>query len=86
MDSRMAIVPHLLLLPSLGIGHLIPFAKLAKRLATQGFLVSFFISSCHGLPIARNKIAYVDNIHILELHILDEINPQANDNESYTLD
>jgi UDP-glucosyl transferase 73C len=78
--------PHLLLLPSLGIGHLIPFSELAKRLAARGFLVSFFVSSSHGLSIARKKMADTANIRIVELHLSQEIKPEATENESNATD
>lgn len=68
--------PHLILLPSLGIGHLIPFTELAKKLAARGFLISFVVTP-HGLSIARNKIADAANIHIVELHLSEEIKPEA---------
>jgi hypothetical protein len=86
-DCRMAApAPHLFLLPSLGIGHLIPFTELAKRLAARRFLVSFFVSSDHGLSIARNKIADAANIRIVELHLSHQINTEASDSKSYASD
>jgi UDP-glucosyl transferase 73C len=78
--------PHLFLLPSLGIGHLIPFTELAKRLAARRFLVSLFVSSGHGLSIARNKIADAANIRIVELHLSHQINIEASDSKSYASD
>lgn len=78
-------VPHLVLVPSLGIGHLIPFTVLAKRLATRGFLVSLLVTP-HGLSLARNKIANEANIRIVELHLSHEIEPQAIDSKSYAPD
>lgn len=77
--------PHLLLLPSLGIGHLIPFTELAKRLATRGFFVSFLVTR-HGLSIARNKLADEANISIVELHLSHGEDPEAIDSKSYSSD
>uniref|UniRef100_A0A0D6R1R7 Glycosyltransferase n=1 Tax=Araucaria cunninghamii TaxID=56994 RepID=A0A0D6R1R7_ARACU len=63
--------PHLVLLPSLGRGHLIPMLGLATRLAARGFIISLLLAPHHS-PFARNRLAAESSsldIRLLELDL-----------------
>uniref|UniRef100_A0A0C9QT92 Glycosyltransferase n=1 Tax=Wollemia nobilis TaxID=56998 RepID=A0A0C9QT92_9CONI len=72
--------PHLVLLPSLGRGHLIPMLELSTRLAARGFIISLLLAPHHS-PFARNRLAVESSsldIRLLELDLPpnDTVNPQ----------
>ncbi|GLJ43467.1 hypothetical protein SUGI_0903730 [Cryptomeria japonica] len=63
---------HVMLLPSLGHGHLIPFMQLAQKLAAKGLTI-IFVTTFHHIPSLRKKVdgareAGLD-IHLLEMEI-----------------
>ncbi|KAI3955302.1 hypothetical protein MKX01_039739, partial [Papaver californicum] len=57
MEATSEIVqPHIIMLPSPGMGHLIPFIELAKRLVlNHGFSVTFTIPTDTGSPSKAQK-------------------------------
>ncbi|GLJ55506.1 hypothetical protein SUGI_1191840 [Cryptomeria japonica] len=63
---------HVMMLSSLGHGHLIPFMQLAQKLAAKGLTVSF-VTTFHHIPSLRKKVngaceAGLD-IHLLQMEI-----------------
>ncbi|GLJ43473.1 hypothetical protein SUGI_0903840 [Cryptomeria japonica] len=63
---------HVMLLSSLGHGHLIPFMQLAKNLASKGLTVSF-VTTFHHIPSLQNKVEEAQkaglDIHLVEVEI-----------------
>ncbi|XP_047336621.1 hydroquinone glucosyltransferase-like [Impatiens glandulifera] len=65
----MAIIPHLVMAPSVGMGHLIPQVEIAKRLVQlHGFSVTFLIPG-DGPPSTSQK-AFLDSLPEKMDHIL----------------
>eukprot|EP01018_Ginkgo_biloba_P013103 Gb_10131 [translate_table: standard] len=62
--------PHLVLIPSLGIGHLIPFMELSKKLAGRGFAISFLVSH-HHVTFVQAKLSTAITAHGLDIRIID---------------
>eukprot|EP01018_Ginkgo_biloba_P013104 Gb_10130 [translate_table: standard] len=62
--------PHLVLIPSLGIGHLIPFMELSKKLAGRGFTISFLVTY-HHLTLVQTKLSTAITDHGLDIRIID---------------
>eukprot|EP01018_Ginkgo_biloba_P038459 Gb_30787 [translate_table: standard] len=78
--------PHVLLLPSLGFGHLIPFAELAMQLARRGLLVSLVVTHNH-LSVAQSKIKPEGqrfDLRLVELDVsqVEELNQQTGGNSN----
>ncbi|GLJ45742.1 hypothetical protein SUGI_0962660 [Cryptomeria japonica] len=72
--------PHLVLLPSLGIGHLMPLLGLATRLAAKGFTISLVLAS-HQISVAQHRLLSSGlDIRILELDLKLELNTNSNTN------
>ncbi|GLJ43470.1 hypothetical protein SUGI_0903800 [Cryptomeria japonica] len=59
---------HVMMLSSLGHGHLIPFMQLAKKLAARGLTISF-VTTFHHIPSLRSKVEAGLDIHLLEMEI-----------------
>ncbi|GLJ43471.1 hypothetical protein SUGI_0903810 [Cryptomeria japonica] len=63
---------NVMMLSSLGHGHLIPFMQLAKKLAARGLTISF-VTTFHHIPALRNKVESARevglDIHLLEMEI-----------------
>ena len=53
--------PHIALLPSPGMGHLIPMVEFAKRLVTKNNLSVTFIIPNDG-PLAKSQLAFLDSL------------------------
>eukprot|EP01018_Ginkgo_biloba_P038489 Gb_06287 [translate_table: standard] len=78
--------PHVLLLPSLGFGHLIPFTELALQLAQRGLLVSLVVTH-HHLSVAQSKIQADGqrlDLRLVELDVsqVEELHQQIGGNNS----
>ncbi|GLJ43469.1 hypothetical protein SUGI_0903790 [Cryptomeria japonica] len=63
---------HVMMLSSLGHGHLIPFMQLAKKLVARGLTISF-VTTFHHIPSLRSKAEAAReaglDIHLLEMEI-----------------
>jgi UDP:flavonoid glycosyltransferase YjiC (YdhE family) len=63
---------HVMLLPSLGRGHLIPFMQLANKLAARGFTVTFVVTFHHTSALQKKVESARENgldIRLVEMEI-----------------
>nr|ASK39408.1 UDP-glycosyltransferase [Ginkgo biloba] len=62
--------PHVMMVSSLGHGHLLPFMQLSKKLASRGFTISF-VTTFHHMPFLQNKVnaAQEDGLDIRLLEV-----------------
>uniref|UniRef100_A0A0D6QYJ7 Glycosyltransferase n=1 Tax=Araucaria cunninghamii TaxID=56994 RepID=A0A0D6QYJ7_ARACU len=69
----MEIKPHILIVPSLGMGHLIPFVEIGKRLASlNAFSLIFITTNCNlsprQIPYAQDRLrSHSHDIRFVEL-------------------
>jgi len=71
-DGRRARLPHVMMLPSLGHGHLIPFMQLAQKLAARGFTVTFVVTFHHKSSLQKKVEAEREtglDIRLVEMEI-----------------
>ena len=63
---------HVMMLPSLGHGHLIPFMQLAKKLAAKGLTVTFVVTF-HHISSLQKKVSEAWegglDIHLVEMEV-----------------
>ncbi|XP_047318221.1 hydroquinone glucosyltransferase-like [Impatiens glandulifera] len=65
--------PHVVLLTTPGMGHLIPLVELAKHLVQLNFSVTFFIPS--DTPITKAQKSFLDDLpHRVSYHLLTQAN------------
>jgi len=71
-NGRTAHNHHVMMLPSLGHGHLIPFMQLAKKLAAKGLTVTFVVTF-HHISSLQNKVVAAResglDIHLVEMEV-----------------
>ncbi|XP_057819089.2 anthocyanidin 3-O-glucosyltransferase 2 [Cryptomeria japonica] len=72
MTRKKEMRSHVMMLSSLGHGHLIPFMQLAQKMAAEGLTLSF-VTTFHHIPSLRKKVEDAREagleIHLLEMEI-----------------